>query len=361
MEMASEDVPTALSDSSMFQSPLWQLTLARLRESVREPMALFWVYAFPLILALVLGLAFRNRPLERIVVDVRAGDGATAVVAMLSTNDRLEIEIYPESESLRRLQRGETDLIVIPRDEAGLDYWVEPDRPESALARYAVDSTLLRNHLDEEMPQALDPPVRITGGRYIDFLIPGLVAMNLMGGGLWGVGFVIVDFRIRKLLKRFQATPMRRTDFLLSLMVSRLLFMISEVTILLLFGWWIFGVGVVGSLLLLGLVILLGGACFSGVGMLLACRATRAESVSGMNTLVMLTQFVFSGIFFSAERFPTELQPFIQALPLTALADAMRAVMLDGDGFSAISGKLAVLGGWTVGSFVLALGWFRWR
>jgi ABC-2 type transport system permease protein len=203
--------------------------------------------------------------------------------------------------------------------------------------------------------------VQEPGGRYIDFLVPGLLGMSLMGGGLWGVGFVTVDMRIRKVLKRFLATPMRKTDFLMGILLSRLLFLVPEILVLLVFARLAFGVEIQGNLLTLVALILLGALAFAGIGLLVASRARTLEAVSGLMNLVMLPMWVLSGIFFSPERFPEEMQPFIQALPLTPLNDALRAVMLEGMSLLQIWPQTAILSGWAVGSFVLALRWFRWN
>src|SRR5262249_6060590 len=167
------------------------------------------------------------------------------------------------------------------------------------------------------------------GSRYIDFLIPGLIGANTMGGGLWGMGFVLVNFRIGKLLKRFVATPMPRRDFLLALLGARLTFLIPDLTVLLLLGTLAFGMPIRGSLLLIVVVDILGALAFAGLGLLVGSRATTTEAVSGLMNLVMIPMRVFSGVFFSAERFPDPIQPFIQALPLTQLLNVLHPVILE--------------------------------
>jgi ABC-type multidrug transport system permease subunit len=198
------------------------------------------------------------------------------------------------------------------------------------------------------------------GARYIDFLIPGLLGMNLMNSGMWGVGFALVDMRQRKLLKRFVATPMRRSDFLLALTSSRLVLMVVELGLLLGFGIFVFHMRVTGSWLAIVLLSALGAATFGGLGLLTASRAQKIESVSGLINLVMMPMWIFSGVFFSYERFPAVVHPLIRALPLTALNDALRATILEGAPLAAQAGRLAVLAAWTVISFLLALAWFRW-
>lgn len=347
-------------------TPLWQLTLARLREFYREPAAVFWVYGFPLALALALGTAFRNQPVEHIRVDVRsdgpAGEAAaTALAEALRTDPRLEVTVGDDATTGTRLRTAKTALVVTPGPNATVaDYRLDPTRPECVLARNTADSVLTRRRVpDYQAPPetAIEEP----GGRYIDFLIPGLLGTNLMGGGLWGVGFVVVDMRVRKLLKRFLATPMRRTDFLLSLMLSRLVFTLVEIALLLGFAYLVFGIRVRGDLGAFVALLFFGGMSFAGIGLLIASRAKTIETVSGLMNAVMLPMYIFSGVFFSSDRFPSEIQPIIQLLPLTALIDGLREVMNDGAGWSAVWRPAAVLTAWGVVSFAVALRYFRWR
>jgi ABC-type multidrug transport system permease subunit len=186
--------------------------------------------------------------------------------------------------------------------------------------------------------------------------------MNIMSGGMWGVGFALVDMRTKKLLKRLVATPMKRRDFLGAMMGSRGLFVVLEMVLMLALGWLVFGMVVRGSLLGITLLAVLGAFCFASLGLLVASRAKKIETVTGLINLVMLPMFVFSGIFFSSDRFPALIQPFIKALPLTALNDALRASILEGASLLD-SGQLARIGillAWGGISFVLAMRWFRW-
>jgi ABC-type multidrug transport system permease subunit len=343
--------------------PLAQLILARLREFYREPEAVFWVYGFPLLMIVALGIAFRNKPIEHIAVDVQQGPGDQAVLDKLSRDKRFKATIEDEATCRRRWKTGKNDVVVVPLSGPKPRYELlyDPTRPESDLARYAVGDYLQedagRINPIEATPEKLNEP----GGRYIDFLVPGLLGMSLMGGGLWGVGFVIVDMRIRKLLKRFLATPMKKSQFLAAIMLSRLCFMIPEVVIVLIFSWLAFGVVIHGSLLAVLVLLLLGAFTFAGIGLLVASRARTVEAVSGLMNLVMLPMWVLSGIFFSSERFPDVTQPFIKVIPLTPLIDALRSVMLEGEPLSAQLPRLGILAGWGAVTFVLALRWFRWN
>jgi ABC-type multidrug transport system permease subunit len=310
-----------------------------------------------------LGIAFREMPLEKVVVDVQEGPYAGIAEAALGEIPKFEVEICPQSACRMRLRTGKTDLVIISADQATpqFDYLYDPARRESVLARKEVDDALQRasGRVDTFVPQ--DREFKEPGGRYIDFLIPGLLGMSIMGGGMWGVGFVTVDMRIRKLLKRFLATPMKKTHFMSGLMISRMFFLVPEVMILIAFAAIAFGVRIYGSMLATGFLVLLGATTFSGIGLLVASRAKTIEAVSGLMNLVMLPMWLLSGIFFSSSRYPEAAQPFIQVLPLTALNNALRAVMIDGASLYSQSIPIALLAAWAAVTFEISLKIFRWQ
>lgn len=355
--------------SGIYYWPPVQLTLARLLELTREPEALFWVYGFPILMTLALGIAFRNQAVEQIVVDIVAAPKAEATADALEKSEspeRFKTEVLSEAEAAARLRTGRTDLVVVPgaanaAGEPQYEYRFDATRPQSVLARSAVDDQLQRAAGRRDVAEVKLVSVDTPGSRYIDFLVPGLLGMSLMGGGMWGVGFVTVDMRRRNLLKRFLATPMKKSHFLAGLMVSRMLFMVPEVLILLVFARYVFGVVIHGSLLAVIFLILLGAVTFSGLGLLVASRAKTIEMVSGLMNLVMVPMWIFSGIFFSSERFPEAIQPIIKLIPLTPLNDSLRAVMLEGAPLADQATRIAIMAGWGAASFVLALRWFRWR
>jgi ABC-type multidrug transport system permease subunit len=185
--------------------------------------------------------------------------------------------------------------------------------------------------------------------------------MGLMGGGLWGVGFGIVDMRIRKLLKRYVATPMKRSHFLGALVISRLAFTVTEVVFLLIFARLVFGVASRGSYLAIGFLILLGSLTFSGIGVLVASRARTIEAISGLINAATLPMWIGSGVFFSTERFPEAVQPLLMVLPLTPLIHALRSIVLEGTSIFSLGAEVAIVAAWGCASFVLALRWFRWN
>jgi ABC-2 type transport system permease protein len=339
--------------------PLKELVLARIREFIREPEAIFWVYGFPLLLALGLGIAFRNQPAEKVFVDVQQGIGAKTIYENLERSPEMVVAIHPATECRDRLRLGKASLTVVPGDP--ITFLFDPTRSESVLARGRVDDALQRAAGRRDVIATQEEHMTQPGARYIDFLVPGLLGMNLMGSGMWGVGFVIVDMRVRKLLKRFVATPMKKSDFLWSMIGARRVYILPELVIVLGVGVLVFGILIRGNLLSILFLCWLGAMSFAGLGLLVASRAQRIETISGLMNLVQLPMWLFSGIFFSSERFPSVLQPFVQSLPLTQLNNALRAVILEGASLSSQGWRLAVLAAWGGISFILALRWFRWN
>ena len=342
-------------------TPLFYLVDARLREFCREPAAIFWVYVFPLIMMVALGIAFRNRPPEQAMVDVQTGPRAEYIVEALSADERFRAGMFDETTCTQRLRTGRTDLVVRAESTSSYTYLFDPTRQDSALTRNAVDDLLQRAAGRTDPLVTQDQEMTEQGGRYIDFLVPGLIGMGLLGGGLWGVGFAIVDLRIRKLLKRFLATPMRKSHFLAAMMISRLLFMIPEIVVLLVFARLTFGVVNYGSYVSVAVLVVLGAFEFAGIGLLVASRAQTLETVSGLMNLVMLPMWIGSGIFFSVERFPDAVQPILAILPLTPLIGALRRVMLEGAPLLSLGTEVGIMCAWGILTFFLALKWFRWN
>ena len=344
--------------SSTFLAALRELTLARLREFLREPEAVFWVFGFPVIMTIALGIAFRSRTDEPVVVGVERAAGAAAVMAALDSAGGFVVRDVPATGVDRALRDGVVQVVIVPGTPA--TYRFDPARAESQMARLSVDRALQRAAGRQDVFVAREDAVRAVGSRYIDWLVPGLLGMNIMGTGMWSTSFAIVTARTRKLLKRFVATPMPRSAYLLSLVGSRLAFLAGEGGVLLGFAWLAFDVDVHGSLGALAAVSLLGALAFGGLALLVASRAKTVEGVSGLLNLVMLPMWVFSGVFFASSNFPEAMQPFVQALPLTALNDALRGVMNDGETLAAVWRELAVLVAWGGVSFAAALKLFRW-
>jgi ABC-type multidrug transport system permease subunit len=335
---------------------LLELTRVRVLLFLREPEALFWVFAFPLVMAAVLGFAFRSSgaPSSRVAV-VPSGDAQALLQRLQSVG--MEAELATDAASAARgLRKGRVDVLVEQGEPPRLRF--DPARQEALIARLRVEAAL-RGEPAEALLEL--QPEQVIGSRYVDFLFPGLLGMNLMGTGLWSIGFAIAEMRQRKLLRRLLVTPMRRSSFLASILLARLVFLLAELSILTSFGAWVLDVPMRGSLAAFVLTSLLGAVAFAGLGLLAASRVRTIQGASGMLNLVMLPMWLGSGVFFSYERFPEVLHPILRLIPLTALNDALRALMLDGDGLASQAAPLSVLALWGGVSFVLAVRLFRWE
>lgn len=341
------------------RSALYELTSTRTKEMLRQPEAVFWVFVFPLLLALALGYAFREKPPDRIPIGVVEGPGASEAVAALEQSPALRVRMYGAGEGSEALRVGRISLLV--ETSPAVMFRFDPTRPDSRIARLEANEALQQRAGRRDAVAVGEEVVREKGSRYIDFLMPGIIGLNLMGTSMWGIGFSIVTARTQKLLKRLVATPMSKGQYLASQMISRLWFLGAEMVVLVGFAWVVFDVGVRGSILLLAFFSLLGAAVFAGLGVLIASRAETIEGVSGLMNLVMVPMWLFSGVFFSADRFPDATQPFIRALPLTALNDALRGVMIEGTGIAGLVPETLILLAWGVVSFAVALKIFRWK
>ena len=385
-----QGLPT-MSNASETSSPVgsfspWrslrELYLTRLREFFREPARIFWVYGFPTILAICLGMAFRSSSTETYVVDLispgvldpeststqRAAFEALLAAIEARNNDPerrpdlpiLQYKVVDAALGQERLITGKTAVLARLEDEEGIVYRYDPTRAEARAARAALDDLAQRARGRIDPVTVENELVQEPGSRYIDWLIPGLIGLNTMGGGMWGIGFLLVNFRRNGLLKRFRATPMPRWHFLSAILGARLTFLIPDVAVLLTVGVFLFGMPIRGSLVTAFAVVLAGATAFAGIGLLIASRVSSTEAVNGMMNLVMLPMWMFSGIFFSYERFPEVIHPFIQALPMTQMLDALRAVLLEGAGWLVVWPSVAILLAWGVIPFVVAVRIFKW-
>jgi ABC-2 type transport system permease protein len=342
--------------SKLSQSSLFQLTSARFRLFFREPEAVFWIFVFPILLSVGLSIAFRNRP-----ADVLQVAGTTAQLTQSLNADRgLRATTLTEEDGRKALATGKI-LLLAAQAPNGIVFDYDDTNPDARTAKLIADRALEKAAGQRESVQITSQQVHEAGARYIDFVIPGLLGMNLMSSAIWGLGFSIVEARQKKLLKRLVASPMPRWQYLASFLLSRLLLLVIEVGVFLGFARLVFGVPFRGPIWQLALVCVLASLSFSALGLLIASRAKTMEAASGLMNLVMLPMWILSGVFFSASRFPDVLQPFIRALPLTAAIDALRGNMLRGYSAEHLISPITILLTWLLVSFVVALKVFRWR
>ncbi len=339
--------------------PIVELTLTRVREFLREPEAIFWTFVFPIVMSIVMAMAFPSRGTQPVPVGIAPGEGSPMLRQALENAPSITLLDIPAGGVERALREGAVHVVVLPTSPP--TYQFDPARAESRAARLVVDDALKRAAGRSDPWTAREEPVAVPGSRYVDWLIPGLVGMGIMSNGMWGVGFSIVQARMRKLLKRLVASPMQKREYLLSLLLGRLLLLGPEIAAPLGFGALVFHMPVVGSIGAIVVVAVLGSLAFGSLGLLLATRAKTFEAVSGLMNMAMLPMWLLSGVFFSSSNFPKMAQPFIQALPLTALVDALRAVVLEGASLASIQRQLLVMTVWTVVTFAVALRFFKWR
>lgn len=341
---------------------LKQLILVRIREFWREPEAVFWALFFPIMLSVGLGIAFRDRPPEVVHVAV-VGNPAAARAALeaLRKSSGIAAESLDAAAARFALRTGRIALVVHADEGGNVQYEYDDTRPDSRTTRLLADDAIQRARGRTDPVPVGETHVREPGSRYIDFVVPGLIGMGLMGNGVWLVGFAVVDARRRKLLKRLMATPMSRAEFLASFGIPRYILVVIEVGLLVGFATLVFGVPLRGSLWQLALICVLGALAFVSLGLLIAARPRTIEGASGLMNLAIVPMWIFSGVFFSSENFPAAIQPFIQALPLTAVNDALRANMLRGAGWETVGPELAITLAWAVFGFVLAMKLFKWR
>ena len=339
--------------------PLVELTLARVREFSRDPGAIFWTFGFPVVLAVALGLAFRSSPTPELRVALSCAVDCEHVAEALESSPELTLQRLSQSDSQIALRRAKVDVVVDVSDPRGVSYRFDPTRPEGHSARMAAELAIDPN----PMPRYRKSEVREVqpGSRYIDFLLPGLLGVNLLSSSVWGISFSLVEARRRKLLKQLSATPMRKRDYLASIMVSRLLFLGFEVTAILGFGALVFAVPIRGSIGSVFAFCLLGSFAFTGLALWVASRVRSIEAASGWSNVVILPMWLLSGVFFSYERFPEWLWPWLRCLPLTALNVALRGVINEGRALTTLGSEALVLVLWSVLTFAIALRTFRWQ
>ena len=344
------------------RSSLWQLITVRFKEYTREPEALFWSFGFPILLAIGLGIAFRSKPADVVhVAVVNAGPRGQPLATAIRRDSGLAVELLSPDSAGRALRTGRVALVVAPSGDGVVEYQYDDTRPDARTARLMVNDAVQRGAGRGDLLPTAEQHVRERGSRYIDFVVPGLLGMTIMGGGIWGLGYSIVDQRRKNLLKRLVATPMSRAEYLASYVISRLIMLTVEVVVLLGASVALFDVPLRGSFAAIAAIIVVSALAFGGLGLLIASRSKTIEGVSGLMNLSMLPMWVLSGVFFSSENFPQTVQPLIKALPLTAANDALRASMLRGVALAGLWPQLAVLATWMVLCFAVALKIFRWR
>lgn len=361
---------------------LWHLILANMMEKVREPGVLFWGIGFPILMSLGLGLAFtRKSESVRHVALISADTGNYSVVLKDDKlgNTIFQLEKMPWNEAMVQIKRGHVNVAVTIVDTA-YRYHFDPMNPDAQLTYIRLAPVLNRipatdlvrtpasgiGHplYEENLSAARESEVEaltITGMRYIDFLIPGMIAMGVMFSCLWGLGYGIIDNRSKKLLRRMIATPMKRSNYLVALITVRLVMNVIEAGLLILFAWLAFGITIQGNIPALLILFLAGNIVFSGLGIFLACHTSKTEIGNAFINVISMPMMVLSGIFFSYHNFPDWAIPIIKPLPLTMLADGIRSIFIEGAGFMQTLLPSVILTVTGIVFFTVGLKLFKWH
>ena len=368
---------------------LWQLIRANTLEKIREPGVLFWGIGFPILMSIGLGLAFTRKPESvRHVALISADTGSYSIILKDDKlgNTTFSMERMPWEEAMVQLKRGHVNVAVSIGD-SGYRYHFDPMNPDAQLTYVRlspvlnkIPSTDIIQHpassiqypasgirhpgYEEDLSAVTASEVdvlTVTGTRYIDFLIPGLIAMGVMFSCLWGLGYGIIDTRSKKLLRRMIATPMKRTNYLVAMITVRLIMNVIEAALLVLFAWLAFGITIQGNIPALLVLFLAGNIAFSGIGIFLACHTSKTEIGNAFINVISMPMMILSGIFFSYHNFPDWVIPIIKPLPLTMLADGFRSIFIEGAGFAQTATPSLILTLTGVVFFIVGLKLFKWH
>lgn len=347
-----------------------QLMLSQLRVMFREPGVLFWVFGFPILMSWILGVAFSGDGKKNLTLPwvgpetyleelARSGhltqeEGGWRLEVWGPSQETLHFRPMDDKEAQTWVRRGRAQLIA-SFDGTQLRLQLDPKNPEANAAFH-----LLQNGLENQpLPLEVDP-ITTQGGRYVDFLVPGLMAMGIMNSCIWGIGWTLIEMRMKKLLRRMVATPMPKWALIYSQFLNRLLVSTIELSVLFVFAWAYFRITLVGSLLALLALIVAGNIAFAGLALLMACRTSSTTVGSGLVNLTTMPMMILSGVFFSYQNFPEWSWPYLSNLPLSLLADGMRAIIHEGAGLAQVAYPLSILTAIGLLCSFLALRVFRW-
>jgi ABC-2 type transport system permease protein len=345
------------------------LVLINFRNFFREPGALFWSFAFPIAMAWVLGIAFSGTPERKFKILV-AGDSTLkklypaeaqhSFIKEIGTGTGLiakaEFTVASEKEIQDALKKGLCILYIdLQKGQPVCHY--DPGNSEAVNLYLMLDRELA---IQSGEKRYATEKITTKGIRYIDFLIPGLLAMGIMNSCVWGISWYLIELRMKKLLRRMMATPMKKSSFILSHFITRLCLTVFESCTLVLFGWLFFDLQMTGSLIALILLYLSGILAFGGIGLILASRTQSTHVANGLINAVVLPMTIVSGIFFSYQSFPEWMIPLIKILPLTILADSVRAIFNQGAGIAEMMVPCSVLSFIGLLFYFIGLKIFKW-
>lgn len=340
-----------------------QLVIAEFKDFYRNPGILFWAIGFPLIIATTLGFAFSKKPesIRKIGLISPGNSERNERLTKLDTSRHgVKFVFLPlkQEEAALSMKRGIISL-YIESDQEELKYHFDPSNNESYLS-YLIIENSLKSGTDVNNPDNIIPATT-KGDRYIDFLIPGLLALGIMNSCLWGTAWVLTDMRIKKLMRRIISTPLPKSIFLFSHFIVRIVLSGFEFFVLSVFSYFAFGVEVSGSMTALFALFVFGNICFWGIAILGSSRATNTQIANGIINAVSFPMTLLSGIFFSYHNFPDWIVKAISFLPLTLLSDSIRAVFIEGADFASVLTSLILLSIYGVITFLFGLKIYKWE
>ena len=361
---------------------LFHLILAQFKETIREPAVLFWGIIFPILMSLGLGVAFTNKSdvihnlaivgpvpprLDSLLHEhgetVKKGDETIEKITMPNSKIGNSIFMFHRmsgKDAMIQLKRGQIN-VIIQKIHGDIKYNFDPLNPEAQLTYYKL-SNLVNNHnlLNPDNQRNIEP-LTVKGTRYIDFLVPGLIALGIISSSMWGIGYSIIERRSKKLLRRMVATPMKKSNFLIAIMIVRLVMNLVEASLLYLFTWLTFGITIQGNIMALFAVFIAGNIAFAGIAVFISSHTAKTEVGNGLINVVTMPMMVLSGIFFSYHNFPGWSISFIQKLPLTMMADGMRSIFNEGASLTEISLPTSIMLLTGVAFFIAGLKIFKWH
>ncbi|TGL51986.1 ABC transporter permease [Leptospira wolffii] len=323
---------------------IYYLVTIQLKEFYREPGIIFWAFVFPIAIAGVLGLAFTSKgvPETRVAVissSHQPGQLASriekAFVNSVGGNSNglgtIVPKVLEEGEAIKALKRGEINLLIREDAEGNLTFSFDPNNANAQRDYLLLSNALLSDEGNRKAASSIRK-LDSKGTRYIDYLVPGMLAMGVMNSCLWGVGWNLIEMRMKKLLRRMSATPMNKLSFVLSFFFTRLAVTVVESIIFLTFTFTVFDNAFFGSPIAAILIFLTGNFAFACIGIFVGSRAQSSQVGNGLVNAVTFPMMVLSGIFFSYKNFPEVVLPVVRHLPLTLMADSLRATFIEGAG-----------------------------
>ncbi len=369
---------------------LWQLTRSMAMELLREPGVLFWGILFPILMSAGLGLAFTKKSdtIRKVAIvgsgETHANDSASLTRFLKSSceqntsqkeddfrwkytmkDERLGNSIFLFYEmdwdkAMVQLKRGTINLLIKSNSET-VEYHFDPLNPDAELTYLKLGGMIGQGSSVPVSSNAEIRPLTVTGTRYIDFLIPGLVTMGVMMSCMWGISYGLIEKRSKKLLRRLVATPMKKSHFLIALITVRVAMNFIEAAAIVIFALIAFKMKIQGDIPALFAMFLAGNIAFAGIAVLVSSHTSNTEVGNGLINFIIFPMMILSGIFFSYHNFPDWSIGVISSLPLTMLTDGIRSIFNEGAGIREVFIPILVLSATGIVFFTAGLKIFKWH